>query len=234
MMHEQLKNVVEKELLPNIYIYSNSPFDPVIVSNIPKKWALVGKGNYAGVFLHSHFPQYVVKIYAENRQGLEEEIGVYKKLGDHTSYSKLYAYGERYLILKILSGITLYNAINRGLYIPEQVIKDVDEALRYAITKRLNPIDIHGKNIMMYNGKGYIVDVSDFLQTKQCQKWKDLRKAYYSFYKPFFSKCQFPIPIWGLDLLRKSYRYYSRYKRLKEMKVWQKNKLNKGETRYKE
>jgi predicted Ser/Thr protein kinase len=234
MMLEQLKHNVEKELLPTIYIYSKTPFDPVIVSNIPKNWTLVGKGNYAAVFLHSQFTNYVVKIYAENRPGLEEEIDVYKKLGNHASYSQIYAYGERYLILKTLFGITLYNAVNKGVFIPEQVIKDVDEALRYAITQRLNPIDIHGKNIMMHNERGYIVDVSDFLQTKQCRKWKDLRKAYYSFYKPFFSKCQFPIPMWGLNLLRKSYRYYNRYKRLKEIKVWQKNELNKNETHYKE
>ncbi|RBW69198.1 serine/threonine protein kinase [Bacillus taeanensis] len=233
-MIKQLKKNVEKELLPNIDVYSNSPFNPVIVSNIPENWVLVGKGNYAGVFLHSKFPKYVIKVYGENRPGIEEEIEVYKKIGDHASYSKLYAYGERYLILKNLSGITLYNAINKGLQIPEQVIKDVDEALSYAINQRLNPIDIHGKNIVMDKGRGYIVDISDFLQTKSCRKWKDLRKAYYSFYKPFFSKVQFPIPMWGLDLIRKSYRYYSRYKRLEKWEIRPKNKLNNSETHYKE
>ena len=31
----------------------------------------------------------------------------------------------------------------------------------------LTPCDVHGKNVMMEKGRGYVVDVSDFLKQKK-------------------------------------------------------------------
>ena len=56
----------------------------------------------------------------------------------------------------------MYDAVQRGIKIPEQVIKDVNKALDYARSQGLNPYDVHGKNVMMKDGRGYVVDISDF------------------------------------------------------------------------
>ena len=41
---------------------------------------------------------------------------------------------------------------------------------------------------MMEKGRGYVVDVSDFLKQKEDSKWRDLEKAYFTFYFPFIYK----------------------------------------------
>lgn len=45
-------------------------------------------GNYAAVLTHIDFPEYAIKIYAEGRLGIEEEIKVYKKINEHQSFKK--------------------------------------------------------------------------------------------------------------------------------------------------
>jgi hypothetical protein len=213
IVYEQLKLLVENELLPLVTIFSVDNDDPVRVESVPKGWKLIGNGNYAAVFVHPKFKSYVVKIYASNRLGINQEIEVYRRLGEYPSFAKLYAYGERYLILKRLEGITLYNAIHKGIFIPEQVIKDVDDALDYARTIGLNPYDVHGKNIVMHEGRGAVVDVSDFTKTGEDPKWRDLRKAYYKLYQPIYRKFCIPVPYFLLDVLRKGYRLYRKTKR---------------------
>ncbi len=211
-MYRQLQVLVEKELLPIINIYGEMEHEPVTVSNIPKPWSLLGNGNYAAVFTRQDYDDFVVKIYASNRSGAEQEIEVYKQIGSHPAYSKLFANGENYLILKNLKGITLFNAVRKGIFIPKQVIKDIDEALQYAKTKGLNPFDVHGKNVVMDNGRGYVVDISDFLKKGICTKWKDLRKAYNHFYYPVFRRICFPVPFFILEWVRKGYRLYKNIK----------------------
>ena len=60
--------------------------------------------------------------------------------------------------------------------------------LEYAREQGLTPCDVHRKNVMMEKGRGYVVDVSDFLKTKEDSKWRDLEKAYFTFYFPFIYK----------------------------------------------
>ncbi|MGG5252868.1 serine/threonine protein kinase [Neobacillus sp. SM06] len=204
---------VETELLMQIDLYSENPFDPIVVRNHSTKWKTIGNGNYAAVFVHEAKPEWVVKVYGRNPEELQKEVSVYEKLGNHKSFSRLYAYGERYLILKRLEGITLFNALIRGVKIPESVIRDVDHGLAYARSVGLNPYDIHGKNVVMNNGRGYIVDVSDFYKSGYDSKWNDLKKAYYRIYKPFIRKWHPPIPFVVVDGIRRGYRFYKRAKR---------------------
>lgn len=199
---------INNELVKNIKIISINPYDPVKVKNIPNGWRMIGKGNFAAVFTHPSLGGRVVKVYAENREGIKEEIQVYKLLGDHKAYSKLDKYGDRYLVLKKLDGITLYHAFRDGIYVPRSVIEDVDKAIEYAKHRGLNPTDIHGKNVMMKDGKGYIVDVSDFLKPYTCPKWKHFKKMYYLFYLPLSKKRRIALPFWFLERVRKSYQYY--------------------------
>ncbi|MCM3725900.1 serine/threonine protein kinase [Neobacillus cucumis] len=205
--------LIETELLPYVNLSVLSPFDPIIVENRSHSWRTIGCGNYAGVFLHESYPELVVKVYGRNHEELVKEIEVYKKLGNHESFSRLYAYGENYLILKKLEGITLFNAVIKGVQIPKVVIEDIDRGLEYARSVGLNPFDVHGKNVVMFKGRGYIVDVSDFYKPGYCRKWDDLKKAYHKIYRPFLFRYHPPIPFPVVDGIRKGYRIYRKVKR---------------------
>lgn len=213
MLLDRYLRLIDQELLPFIQLTSESPFDPIIVTNQSKSWKTIGSGNYAGVFSNDENPEWVVKVYGRNPEELKKEIEVYKKLGTHGAYSTLYAYGEDYLVLKKLEGITLFDAIIKGVLIPESVIKDVDRGLHYAKSIGLNPFDVHGKNVVMNKGRGFIVDVSDFYKQGYCCKWDDLKKAYYKIYKPFLIKYHPPIPFFIMDRVRKGYRFYRKKKK---------------------
>ena len=203
---EEFKKTIEKELLPFIKLTSPNPYDPILVENQTKDWLLVGSGNYASVFAHPLMKDVVVKVYGRDVEAIKDEIRVYHSLGVHKAYSRLYGHGENYLILKRIHGITLYDAMIKGVPIPPQVIEDIDQAIDYAKQVGLNPCDVHGKNVVMKDGKGFIVDVSDFYKEEICTKWDDLQKAYHLFYKRFILKKHPRFPVWALNGVRKTYR----------------------------
>ena len=70
--------------------------------------------------------------------------------------------------------------------------------------------DVHGRNVIMYAGRGFVVDVSDFLQEENCSAWNDLKKAYYWLYRPLLSPLRLRLPYFALDIVRKIYRRYRR------------------------
>lgn len=197
---------IHQELLPGFQIESVDPHDPVEVRHLPDPWQLLGKGNYAAVVYHPDHPNLVVKIYAPGRPGFDEEVEVYRRLGSHEAFSECLYAGTDFLILKRLYGVTLYDCIHRGLRIPVQVIRDIDRALDYARGRGLYPHDIHGRNVMMHQSRGFVVDVSDFLHQESCSKWNNLKKAYYWLYRPFLSPIKLRIPYFVLDVVRRSYR----------------------------
>jgi hypothetical protein len=210
---EKFIPIIDKKLMTSIVIESIDSEDPVVVRNIPDSWVLLGCGNYAAVFTHKDFEDYVVKIYAEGRPGLKEEVEVYKAIGNHPAYSCLVYYTEEYLILKRIRGTTLYNCFRRGIKIPPKIIEDIDEALKYARERALYPHDVHVKNIMMMENSGVVVDISDFKHKEYCSLWDDFKKAYYRYYVPFLYRFTIPIPEFILNLIRKSYRTYKKLKR---------------------
>lgn len=205
-----LTESIYKELLPNLQVDSTDAHNPVVVHAVPVPWQLLGTGNYAAVFCHPDYPGLVVKIYAPNRSGFEEEVEVYRRLGSHPAFSECLHAGENFLVLKRLYGVTLYDCMQRGLRIPKRVIQDIDQALEYARKRGLYPHDVHGKNVMMAEGRGLVVDVSDFLQEETCSKWDDLKRAYYWFYLPILSPLRLRLPYWLLDLVRHGYRFFCR------------------------
>jgi len=194
-------------LLPRVEIESVAPHDPVVARGAPPSWHLVGAGNYAAVFYHEDYPDKVVKIYAPGRPGFTEEVEVYRRLGSHPAFSECYYARDNFLILKRLYGVTLYDCMNQGVYIPEQVIRDIDLALEYARDRGLRPHDVHGRNVMMSQGRGLVVDISDFLHEDDCSAWEDLKKAYYWLYKPVLSRLKMGVPSTLLNAVRKSYRF---------------------------
>lgn len=201
---------IVKNLVNLAKIESIDPHNPVIVSQIPQPWELLGTGNYAAVFTHPDYEEIVIKIYAPGREGWADEVEVYRRLGKHKAFSQCYYAEPNWLMLKRLHGVTLYDSMYLGLKIPRQVIKDIDLALDYARTKGLTPHDVHGRNVMMFEGKGLVVDVSDFLDSSPCWAWKDLKKAYYLLYQPLFSWHRLSVPYWLLDTIRSIYRFYRR------------------------
>jgi hypothetical protein len=209
---DRLIETVHQELTPKLQIESIAPNDPVKISYLPHPWQKLGVGNYAAVVYHPDYPNWVVKIYAPGRPGFAEEVEVYRRLGSHPAYSECLYATEGFLILKRLHGVTLYDCIQRGLRIPKQVIKDIDQALDYARKQGLYPHDVHGRNVMMHQGRGLVVDISDFLHQDKCGKWNNLKRAYYCLYRPILSPLQLKIPFFLLDFVRKSYRFFSKLK----------------------
>lgn len=184
------------------------PSDPVVVRRIPEPWRVLGRGNFAAVVCHPQFPELVVKVYAPGRPGFDAEREVYRRLGEHPAYSECFHAESGFLVLERLHGVTLYDAVHQGLPIPEQVIRDIDEALGYARARGLHPHDVHGRNVMMYEGRGLVVDVSDFLEEEDCTKWEDLKKAYARVYRPLFMPLRLRVPYVVLDMVRLGYRTF--------------------------
>lgn len=204
----RLIELVESELLPGLKLTSEQPHNPVIARSYPKPWCLVGAGNYAGVFVHPSYPDRVVKVYAPGREGLEAEAEVYRRLEKHPAFSECLHVGDDYLVLRRLTGVTLYDCFRRGIPIPRQVIEDIDEALAYAMDKGLYPHDVHGKNVMMKDGRGFVVDVSDFLNAEPCTMWRDLKRAYDILYIPPLRRV--PVPEFILNAVRSGYRMWKK------------------------
>ena len=206
---QDLLEIIDQQLLPSLEIESVDSRNPIKVRYLPQPWRLLGKGNYAVVVYHPHHPDLVVKIYAPNRPGCAEEIEVYRLLGSHPAFSECLYAKDNFLVLKRLYGTTLYDCLHLGLSIPKQVIRDIDQALEYAQSRGLRPHDVHGRNVMMYQGRGLVVDISDFLHQEPCSKWNDLKTAYYWFYLPVLSPLRLHVSYSTLDMIRKSYRLLS-------------------------
>lgn len=202
---EIVRNLVGLVKIESIHLHN-----PVQVSQIPQPWQLLGTGNYAGVFIHPDYKDVVIKVYASTLSGWTEEVEVYRRLGKHEAFSQCFYAEANWLMLKRLHGVTLYDCMYLGLKIPKQVIKDIDLALDYAKSKGLTPHDVHGRNVMMFEDRGLVVDVSDFLDSSPCWAWTDLKKAYYWMYQPLFSWHRLSVSYWLLDKIRSIYRLYRR------------------------
>lgn len=201
---------IETELLPALHIESVHPHEPVVVHQIPPPWEFVGAGNYTVVLAHPSSPDLVVKVYAPGRPGLKEEAEVYRRLGEHPAFSGCLAAGANYLVLKRLRGMTFYECLRQGVLIPEQAVREIDEALAYARRRGLHPHDVHAKNVIVHQGRGYVADISDFLEEEEDSKWADLKRAYYRFYRPLMARRPFPVPNQVLNLIRRGYRLTKR------------------------
>ena len=207
---EALAELIRRALLPELRVRSLTPHDPVVVEHLPAPWGVIGRGNYAAVLHHPDFPRLVAKVYAPGRRGFEAEREVYRRLGEHPAYSECFVAESGFLVLRRLHGVTLYDAVHRGLPIEERVIRDIDGALEYARDRGLHPHDVHGRNLMMHEGRGLVVDVSDFLEEEDCTHWEDLKRAYYRVYRPLVVRLRLRVPYFALDLVRLGYRLFRR------------------------
>lgn len=65
---------------------------------------------------------------------------------------------------------------------------------------------------MLRDGRGLIVDVSDFLKDDDCSMWEDYKRLYYRLYQPVASRRVFPVPRLILETVRRGYRLWRRRK----------------------
>ena len=103
------------------------------------------KGNYAAVFMHREFKDWVVKVYAREGEGIEKSQKYTAESEIILLIQSLYIKEKNFIVLKRLKEITLYDAIHKGIKIPKQVILDINKALEYARKQGLTPCDVHGK-----------------------------------------------------------------------------------------
>ena len=151
---------------------------------------LIGIGRSAYVFKIEH-EQVVLKVYLPHKTHLAiEEATIYKKLPPNNYYPTLHDVGTNYIVLDYFEGHTLFQCLEKGIYVSEDKIHTINEALEIAKNAGLTPSDVHLKNIIITpNAEVKLIDVARFRQTKKDRQWDDLQKAYFKCYiKPYFPK----------------------------------------------
>ena len=191
------------ESLTQITVTSNPDNNPVSIYGNFDDLKCIGVGTDAAVFQSMHSPAYAFKLYAdEKRSKIEIEKKVYQMLGDSPYFPTCFAANDHYLVLSFEPGITLYDCLLQGIHIPNQVIHDVEEARIYAYEKGLNPRDIHLKNVLLQNGRGKVIDVSEYLQPDNDFRWEHLKTSYEEYYHLIAGKS---LPFWLVETVRKWY-----------------------------
>jgi hypothetical protein len=200
-VHEAFESWVEE-----VRVVSRNPRDPVHVESHPALWRCVGVGNTAAVFQPRNRQELVIKVFAESYEHIcQEEASIYEQLGASPYFPRYYGRGDNFLVIEYRAGRNIYDCLLNGTFIPEQVIEDVEEAISYARRRGLNPADIHVKNVLVHEGHGFLVDVSDYGQEQPCKRWESLKKAYYDYYLDLY-KPGLTIPMWVLETIRKWYK----------------------------
>lgn len=195
--------------LAGIKVMANPDNEPVTIEGVAEGLRCVGVGTDAAVFQPLSAPDYAFKLYAEGKKDkLQAEAEVYRKLGASPLFTACFGATDRFLVLKFEEGPTLFDCLLQGIHVPEQVIRDVEEARGYVRGKGLNPRDIHLKNILLQDGRAKLLDVSEYIKPGNDFRWEHLKKAYEEYYPVFDGK---PVPFWLLDTIRKWYHHWTRY-----------------------
>ena len=192
-----------EEVIREMVFYANSENEPVTIEYIPSGLSLVGYGTDAVVVRHQDLQDRVFKVFADDRlHKVDQEFNVYQKLGESLYFARCYQKGDNYLLLSYEQGMNLYECLCEGIEIPEQVIIDVERARREVRLKGLNPRDIHLKNVLLQQGRGKLLDVSEYLKPGNDRRWDDLVEAYYEFY-PLIRGHK--VPVWLMESVKMMY-----------------------------
>ena len=170
---------------------------------------LIGTGRSAYVFKLQQ-EQVALKVYFPQKTHLAaEEAAIYQKLCANQYYPTLHDVGANYIVIDYLEGHTLFQCLENGLFVSEDKIHAINEALNMARTVGLNPSDVHLKNIIITSKQEVkLIDVVRFGQTKIDRQWDDLQKAYFKGYvKSYFPK---KIPRFILHCIAAIYKKTSR------------------------
>ncbi|MGM9949441.1 MAG: protein kinase family protein [Lysinibacillus sp.] len=151
---------------------------------------LIGTGRSAHVF-KVRDEQVALKVFFPQKVHIAaEEAAIYRKLPSSSYYPSLYEAGNNYIAIDYLDGLTLFQSLENGIYIPEEKIHAINDALDMARKAGLNPSDIHLKNIIITSKQEVkLIDVARFRQTAKDRQWDDLQKVYFRGYvKSYFPK----------------------------------------------
>ncbi|WP_249435780.1 serine/threonine protein kinase [Paenibacillus sp. Marseille-Q4541] len=191
-------------LLDQIEIHGSSDNELVKITGEVPGVNCIGMGTDAAVFTIDQLPEFAFKIYSpEAVDKKKTEKAVYDRLAGSPFFATCYGEGNRYIVLSMEKGPTLEDCLMEGIPVPEQVILDVKEARDYAESVGLNPRDIHLKNVLNQNGRGKVLDVSEYVKEGDDQRWDHLVWAYYHVY-PRFRDVK--VPQWVIETVKKWYQ----------------------------
>ncbi|EXX88464.1 serine/threonine protein kinase [Paenibacillus darwinianus] len=177
--------------------------EPVVIAGMTEGVQCIGIGTDAAVFTCDSAPGYAFKLYSDIALNKKEiEAGVYERLAGIPYFPHCFGDGRNYLVLSLESGTTLYDCLVQGVPIPEQAILDVEEARALVRSRSLNPRDIHLKNVILQNGRGKVLDVSEYVLEGNDNRWEHLVWAYRLFYKMIEGR---KIPVWALEAVKNGY-----------------------------
>lgn len=183
----------------------------VKMTNKPKLLAydasltLIGTGRSAYAFKIAKTNK-VMKVFFPRYSHLaKEEAEIYKLLQHVEYYPTLYEVGSNYLVIDYIEGATLFECVTNGVVISDEIVLEIDRAIQLARREGLNPSDIHLRNLFLtLDNKVRIIDVARYRQTKDCVRWRDLKYAFFHYYK----KRYFPkkIPAFILNIIAILYK----------------------------
>ncbi|MBN9655445.1 serine/threonine protein kinase [Halobacillus sp. GSS1] len=168
-------------------------FDGDRVNGVPPEFLWIGQGRSAVVY-RLKGTDIAIKIFYPGYEELAHIEGeVYEKLNNHEFFPAFYEKGEGYLTMQYVEGITFYDCLVNGVAITEEMVQRVDEALEFACRLGFNPSDTHLKNILLTtDGEVKVIDVVRFTQEFDCPHWRDLKKAYETFYQRRYVPKKYP------------------------------------------
>ena len=173
-----------------------------------EKLLLIGKGRSAFVFKIKGESLALKVYYPDKKRIALEEATIYRQLQHINYYPNLYDGGHNYIVIDYIEGNTLFQCLQKGIYVPEKKFKEISKALKMAEDAGLNPADIHLKNIIMtLSEEVKVIDVARFRQLEKDTQWKDIERAYYTLYSKMYFPKKMPTSI--LNLI--SFIYKKRY-----------------------
>jgi predicted Ser/Thr protein kinase len=192
-----------ESLIKQIEVIGHKGNEPVSISMNLVGLSCIGIGTDAAVFHYDKTPNYAFKVYSEQSLSKKDiEQSVYQRLKGAEYFPQFYGSGQNFIVLSYEKGVTLYDCLLRGLSIPRQVMNDVAEAREYVRSLDLNPRDIHLKNVILQDGKGKVIDVSEYVKEGSDNRWEHLAWAYDNIY-PMVDGVK--VPSWTLETVKNWY-----------------------------
>ncbi|MGM0837826.1 MAG: protein kinase family protein [Bacillota bacterium] len=150
----------------------------------------IGYGRSAYVFKISGSNRVLKVFYPPFEDIATKEAEIYQSLKGNSYYPTLYGYGENYLVIDHIEGLTLFECLVHGRKMNERHVVQIDEALGMARERGLNPSDIHLHNIIITpTDEVKLIDVARFRQEKLCTQWEDIKTVFFKYYiKKYFPK----------------------------------------------
>lgn len=135
-----------------------------------EQFTFLGEGNDAEVY---GFHQYAVKFKKING-GVLNDSEILKKIGDISTFPRLYAYKEdEYIIMERVKGMTLgelgLKSMEQLRFLPEELKHGLLQGIEQCFHRSVVPHDIHLHNVMYSEeeNKLWIIDVGRFVEVDE-------------------------------------------------------------------